>query len=197
MFDWCLSLLFKSNLDLINCRERQRTTTSRAEQELNIQNLLPGKTYQFRVVANSNYGIGESSVSIEVRTQPEENIAGPPQNVRAYPSSHTDIEVEWEPPLVANGIISKYRIYYAEGDNGAELYADSTGNKITLNELRPYTEYAISVVPWNQNGMGDSSPELLVRTFSSTPTEPPQNVTLETTGSTVSAERFPFFWHLT
>lgn len=138
------------------------------------------------MVANSNYGIGESSSSIEVRTQPEENIAGPPQNVRAYASSHTEIEVEWEPPLVANGVISKYRIYYAEGDNGAELYADSTGTRLTLPELRPYTEYAISVVPWNQNGMGDSSPELLVRTFSSTPTESPQNVSLETTGSTVS-----------
>lgn len=187
-------------------RERKLTTTSRDERELNIQSLLPGKTYQFRVVANSNHGIGDSSESLEVRTQPEENIAGPPQNVKAYPVSHTEINVEWEPPIVTNGIISKYRIYYAEVsvslnvtkkhmthlqislqvDNGVEIYADSTDTTATLSELRPYTEYAISVVPWNQNGMGDSSNELVVRTYSSTPSEPPSNVTFETTGATVS-----------
>lgn len=140
------------------------------------------------MVANSNYGLGETSESIEVRTQPEENIAGPPQNVRAYPMSHTEIIVEWEPPLVTNGVISKFRIYYAEGDSGAELYADSTGTKAVLSELRPFTEYAITVVPWNQNGMGSSSNELIVRTFSSTPSEPPQNISVETTGSTVNYE---------
>lgn len=95
-------------------RERKLNTASRDERELNIHPLLPGKTYEFRVVANSNHGIGDSSESLEVRTQPEENIAGPPQNVRAYPISHTEINVEWEPPIVTNGIISKYRIYYAE-----------------------------------------------------------------------------------
>lgn len=71
-------------------------------------------------------------------------------------------------------------------DNGVEIYTDSTDTLVTLSELRPYTEYAISVVPWNQNGMGDSSNELVVRTYSSTPSEPPSNVTLETTGATVS-----------
>uniref|UniRef100_A0A336LNC3 CSON008464 protein n=1 Tax=Culicoides sonorensis TaxID=179676 RepID=A0A336LNC3_CULSO len=165
-------------------RERKLKTTSRDERELNIQSLLPGKTYQFRVVANSNHGIGDSSESLEVRTQPEENIAGPPQNVRAYPVSHTEINLEWQPPIITNGIISKYRIYYAEVDNGVEIYADSTDTRTTISELRPYTEYAISVVPWNQNGMGDSSNELVVRTYSSTPSEPPSNVSLETTGST-------------
>lgn len=148
--------------------------------------MLPGKSYVFRVVANSNYGSGDTSESLEVITVAEENIAGPPQNVRAFAISHTEIDVGWQPPLVTNGVISKYRIYYAEGDSGAELYADSTQTKIILSELRPYIEYAISVVPWNQNGMGDSSTEIIVRTFSSTPSESPQNVSLETTGSTVS-----------
>lgn len=66
------------------------------------------------------------------------------------------------------------------------MYADSTDTHLTLSELRPFTDYAISVVPWNQNGMGDSSNELIIRTYSSTPSEPPSNVSLETTGSTVS-----------
>lgn len=96
------------------CRERKRTTASKDEHDISIQALLPGKTYQFRVVANSNHGIGDTSESLEVRTQPEENIAGPPQSVKAYPVSHTEINVEWQPPIITNGIISKYRIYYAE-----------------------------------------------------------------------------------
>lgn len=36
-------------------------TKSIEEQQLTIQNLLPGKTYQFRVVPNTNFGVGDSS----------------------------------------------------------------------------------------------------------------------------------------
>ncbi|XP_055381759.1 neogenin [Condylostylus longicornis] len=165
-------------------RERKIQTKSRDDQQVNIQSLLPGKTYQFRVVGNSNHGQGESSEVLEVSTQPEENIAGPPQNVEGYALSHKEILLKWQPPTVTNGIISKYRIYYAEDESGAEMYADSTTLTTTLSELRPYTEYTITVVPFNQNGMGDSSNEIKVKTFSSTPSEPPSNVTLEVTSST-------------
>jgi neogenin len=137
------------------------------------------------VVANSQNGPGDSSEILEISTQPEENISGPPQNVDGEAVSHNEIHVKWDPPLVTNGIISKYRVYYSEGDNGAEMYADSTETVINLTELRPYREYTISVVPWNQNGMGDPSTEILVKTHSSVPSEAPNNVTLETTSSTV------------
>lgn len=160
------------------------TTKSRDEQMANIQSLLPGKTYQFRVVGNSNGGPGESSNVFEVSTQPEENIAGPPQSVRGRTVSHKEIELNWLPPLITNGNISKYRIYYAEAD-GAEMYTDSTTLMAILSDLRPFTEYTVSVVPFNQNGMGDPSAELTIKTYSSTPQEPPINVTLETTSSTV------------
>lgn len=63
---------------------------------------------------------------------------------------------------------------------------DSTSLEATLTELRPFTEYTISVVPFNQNGMGDPSNEIKVKTYSSTPSDPPQNVSLEATSSTVS-----------
>lgn len=51
---------------------------------------------------------------LEVSTQPEENIAGPPTNVEGLALSHNSILVKWDPPLVTNGVITKYRIYYAE-----------------------------------------------------------------------------------
>jgi neogenin len=63
-------------------RERKIKTNSRDEQEANVQSLLPGKTYHIRVVANSNHGPGESSEILEISTQSEENMAGPPENFR-------------------------------------------------------------------------------------------------------------------
>ena len=145
---------------------------------------MPGKTYQLRVVANSNHGPGESSETIEVRTHSEENIAGPVQNLKAYPLSDRDIHVLWDPPTVPNGVIKSYRIYYAEIENGLELYADSKTTELMLTELRPYTEYTISVVPFNQVGMGDLSQEVVAKTYSAVPSEPPANVTLEASSST-------------
>nr|XP_040221413.2 neogenin isoform X2 [Anopheles coluzzii] len=172
-------------------RERKMTTKSRDEQEINIQSLQPGKNYHFRVVGNSNHGPGESSETLEVRTLSEENIAGAPQNLRGYAITEKDIHLQWDPPAITNGMIAKYRVYYAETDNGmTEMYADTTTTEAILNELRPYTKYTMYVVPFNQAGMGDPSHEIDVKTYSSTPSEPPANVTLETTSSTSVAIRW-------
>lgn len=159
-------------------------TQSRDEQMANVQSLLPGKTYQFRVVGNSNHGPGESSTVYEVKTQPEENIAGPARNVVGHAMSHREIHVKWEAPLVANGNITKYRVYYAEPD-GLEAHSETNELEVILVELRPYTEYTIYVVTFNENGIGESSSEITVKTFSSTPDEAPVNITLEATSSTV------------
>ncbi|XP_070066133.1 neogenin isoform X5 [Drosophila virilis] len=164
-------------------REQKIVTQSHEDQQVSIQSLLPGRTYQFRVVANTNFGMGESSQPLEASTQPEVNIAGPPRNVDAYARNHKEIFVHWQPPTVTNGEILKYRVYYSENDSGADMYNDSMSLELLLTDLRPYTDYVISVVPFNRNGMGDSSAELKVRTFSSTPSEPPNNVTLEVTSS--------------
>lgn len=170
-------------------RERKLTTKSRDEQTVIIQSVLPGKTYHFRVVGNSNHGPGESSKTFALTTQPSENIAGPAQNVQAQALDHKSVLVRWEKPLITSGNITKYRIYYSEPD-GDDMYVDSRGTDtdISLNELHPYTEYAIYVVPFNENGMGDSSNEVTAKTYSSIPSEAPLNVTLEATSSTVTIQ---------
>lgn len=66
------------------------------------------------------------------------------------------------------------------------MSSDSISLDTHLSDLRPHTEYTISVVPINQNGMGDPSQEIKVKTYSSTPSDPPSNVTVEATSSTVS-----------
>lgn len=180
------SIYFKFKYSRINffCSERKFQTKTRDEQRANIQSLLPGKTYRFRVVGNSPNGPGESSNVYEIHTQPEENIAGPVQNLVAEPLSHQEIHVSWNKPLITNGNVSKYRIYYLEMDS-VDLYMDSVSQEALLTELRPYTEYTISIVAFNENGMGETSNEIVVKTFSAAPSESPMNVTLETTSSTV------------
>lgn len=139
------------------------------------------------MVGNSNHGPGESSNIFELTTQPDENIAGPVQNIVGQAISHKEIHVRWTPPVIANGNITKYRVYYTEPD-GVDMYEDSIGaeTEIILSKLNPFTEYSIYVVPFNENGMGDSSREITIKTFSSIPGESPLNVTLESTSSTVS-----------
>lgn len=147
---------------------------------------MPGRTYLFRVVGNSNHGPGESSNIFELTTQPSENIASPVQDVHVHTLNHKSVLVRWVNPITSNGNITKYRVYYTEPD-GDDMYVDSIGidNGITLNDLRPYTDYSIYVVPFNENGMGDSSNEVTVKTYSSIPSEAPLNITLEATSSTV------------
>lgn len=151
----------------------------------NIQSLMPGKAYQFRVVGNSHHGPGASSKVFEVKTQSEKNIAGPCQNVEGRTLSHKEIHVKWSPPLVTNGNITKYRVYYTMPEM-AENFIEQTDLEAVLTELRPYTEYTIYVIPFNENGMGDPSDEIIAKTFSSTPDDIPHNTTLEATSSTVS-----------
>ncbi|KAL7046588.1 hypothetical protein ACKWTF_002648 [Chironomus riparius] len=167
-----------------DARERKIKTNSRDEQEANIQSLLPGKTYHFRVVANSNHGPGESSEILEISTQSEENMAGPPENFKGAAFSHDEIFLQWDPPHETNGLISNYRVYFAEGENGEDQFYDTKSNEFMLTQLRSYCEYTISVVAFNQNGMGNPSQEILVKTFSNTPSEEPSNITVEATSST-------------
>lgn len=178
------NIIYKFNMFF--CSERKSTTKSRDEQTVIIQSVLPGKTYQFRVVGNSNHGPGESSKIFELTTQPDENIAGAVGNVVGQALSHKDVHVRWSPPSIVNGNITKYRIYYTEPD-GVDMFVDSPGSEteFILTDMHPFTEYSIYVVPYNENGMGDSSKEITVKTFSSTPDEAPLNVTLEATSSTV------------
>lgn len=173
-------------------RERKINTNSRDEQEVNVQSLLPGKTYHFRVVANSNHGQGESSEILEIATQPEENIAGAPENLQVAAISHNEIYLKWDPPK-GNGVILKYRVFFAEGEHGDDQSADTTSTEFMLTQLRAYTEYTISVVSINQNGIGNPTEEKLVKTFSNTPSEAPSNFTLEASSSSVIAGKTPSY----
>ena len=52
-----------------------------------------------------------------------------------------------------------------------------------LTDLREYTEYTFWVSAYNENGEGAFSEEIPCRTYSDTPADPPQNVTIESASS--------------
>lgn len=54
-----------------------------------------------------------------------------------------------------------------------------------LVDLVPYTEYNIKVQAVNENGPGVFSKDIVVRTYSAQPTQPPHNVTVEPVSPTV------------
>jgi len=75
---------------------------------------------------------------------------------------------------------------FVQGDSAEEHHVVTSDLLYELTGLSKFTEYIVWVVAFNQNGPGSSTEEVACRTLSDVPSEPPQNVTLEATSSTVS-----------
>ncbi|XP_022661897.1 neogenin-like isoform X2 [Varroa destructor] len=169
-------------------RERVQNTTQHKLDEIIIKNLKPSTKYYFRVVAvDKAHGMGESSEPIAVETNADiaNNVVGPPLNVRANPISTNQIAVTWDPPaaLPPRTIINYYEVYYQEMSASSFVHEEqkmtSRTSPLTLDNLTTFAEYTIWVNAVTPNGTGVSSSEVVARTFSDTPSESPQNVTLE------------------
>ncbi|XP_053320982.1 neogenin isoform X4 [Spea bombifrons] len=164
-------------------RERVENASHPGEMQVTIQNLLPETVYYFRVVAQNQYGPGESSSPLKVETQPEVQVPGPAPNLRATAVSPTSVDVSWETPLSGNGEIQNYKLYYMERGAGDEQDIDVGGHSYTVSGLKKYTEYTFRIVAYNKHGPGVSTQDILVRTLSDAPSAPPQNLTLEVRSS--------------
>ncbi|XP_048359161.1 netrin receptor DCC [Sphaerodactylus townsendi] len=151
--------------------------------QLTVGNLKPEETYTFRVVAYNEWGPGESSQPVKVATQPELQIPGPVENLRAVSTSPTSILITWEPPAYANGPVEGYRLYCTEIATGKEQNIEVNGLSYKLEGLKKFTEYTIRFLAYNRYGPGVSSEDLTVRTLSDVPNAMPQNISLEVVNS--------------
>nr|CAI5828476.1 unnamed protein product [Callosobruchus analis] len=173
-------------------RERYQNTTRSKHSEINIAGLQPGRVYHFRVVALGSNGLpGASSDTLTVTTQPEEHVAGAPATFTVYATSPRSIRAEWRTPEVTNGHIMHYTVYYMETTSSVEHNMDTTEHFADITGLMPYTEYSIWVVAVNENGAGAATEEKLVRTYSTTPSEPPSNITAEPMSTSVGVRWEP------
>uniref|UniRef100_A0A674HU38 DCC netrin 1 receptor n=1 Tax=Terrapene triunguis TaxID=2587831 RepID=A0A674HU38_9SAUR len=164
-------------------RERAQNTTQSETLQLTVGNLKPEETYTFRVVAYNEWGPGESSQSIKVVTQPELQVPGPVENLRAVSTSPTSILLSWEPPAYANGPVQGYRLFCTETATGKEQNIDVDGLSYKLEGLKKFTEYTLRFLAYNRYGPGVSTEDLTVMTLSDVPSAMPQNVSLEVVNS--------------
>uniref|UniRef100_A0A8C4YNS3 DCC netrin 1 receptor n=1 Tax=Gopherus evgoodei TaxID=1825980 RepID=A0A8C4YNS3_9SAUR len=164
-------------------RERAQNTTQSETLQLTVGNLKPEVTYTFRVVAYNEWGPGESSQSIKVVTQPELQVPGPVENLRAVSTSPTSIILSWEPPAYANGPVQGYRLFCTETATGKEQNIEIDGLSYKLEGLKKFTEYTLRFLAYNHYGPGVSTEDLTVMTLSDVPSAMPQNVSLEVVNS--------------
>lgn len=97
--------------------------------------------------------------------------SGPPQDVRCYSSSSTNILVSWRPPPVElqNGIITQYAIQYAASEGEDTTTQQITGippesSEYLLENLEKWTEYQVTVTAHTDVGAGPESLPQLIRT---------------------------------
>ena len=94
-------------------RERVVNSTRGTLEEVSLQGLLPGTRYSARVVAHNEHGPGVSSPALEIITQSEVDVPGPPKGVHTRPTSAFSILISWDTPAGSGGgDIEKYKLYY-------------------------------------------------------------------------------------
>ncbi|XP_066845059.1 netrin receptor DCC isoform X3 [Anser cygnoides] len=164
-------------------RERAVNTSQSGTLQLTVGNLRPEETYTFRVVAFNEWGPGESSQPVKVATQPELQVPGPVENLRAVSTSPTSILVSWDPPAYANGPVQGYRLFCTETATGREQNVEVEGLSYRLEGLKKFTEYTLRFLAYNRYGPGVSTEDVTVTTLSDVPSAMPQNVSLEVVNS--------------
>ena len=107
---YCNYLLLNFN----DSRERVVNSTRGTLEEVSLQGLIPGTRYIIRVVAQNENGAGESSHEVEVVTQAEVDVPGPPQKVVARATSSFSILINWSPPIDNNFNVDRYKLYYRQ-----------------------------------------------------------------------------------
>ena len=78
-------------------------------EEVSLQGLLPGTMYSVRVVAHNEHGPGQSSPALDITTQSEVAVPGPPSNLAARATSSFSILIEWNAPREE---VQRYKLYY-------------------------------------------------------------------------------------
>uniref|UniRef100_A0A3P9AKM5 Neogenin 1b n=1 Tax=Esox lucius TaxID=8010 RepID=A0A3P9AKM5_ESOLU len=156
-------------------RERVLNTSRPGEMQVTIQNLMPDSKYMFRVMARNQNGLGESSAALKVPTQAEVQVPGPAPNLQAVSTTPTSVSLSWDPPLIGNGDLLTYKIYYMEKGQDTEQVRNAVGLSYNMMNLRKFTDYSIRVVAFNKHGPGVSTGDVSVTTLS----DGPSNTTLD------------------
>lgn len=102
---------------------------------------------------------------------PTPEPSGPPQEVKCFSPSSTNVLVSWRPPPteLQNGILTQYSIQYAATDGEDSAVRQITdippeSSQYLLENLDKWTEYRVTVTAHTDVGAGPESLPQLIRT---------------------------------
>ncbi|XP_062594902.1 receptor-type tyrosine-protein phosphatase F-like isoform X2 [Saccostrea cucullata] len=135
-----------------------------------------GATYEFRVKAKNEVGLGERASAVIIT--PDGIPAGAPQNFSAESLTETSVILEWDLPAkhLQNGEIVMYQLMYhkmADSINAEDL--NITGLQYEVKGLEMNTDYVFQIRAFTSRGPGPWSPKYMHHTFGRMP-DKPQNV---------------------
>jgi hypothetical protein len=119
----------------------------------NVNGLLRGKNYLFRVAAINEVGVGASSVSVSATTLIE--LASAPQSLTSTSTSNA-AQFSWLAPADTGGAsVTSYRVEYSkDGLTWLILASKSTAASFKLSGLTPGATYQVRVAASTRAGLG-------------------------------------------
>lgn len=83
----------------------------------------------------------------------------PPGNLTVEDSTSTTATLLWSPPERPNGVVQLYEVTYENEFHSASL--NSSSNRVTLTNLRPFSYYNVSVRAYTRYGHGNQTSDIL------------------------------------
>ena len=83
----------------------------------------------------------------------------PPENLTVVEKSSSNAILTWSEPEKANGVIQYYEVLYENESYSAMM--NTTSNRVTLINLKPFSYYNVSVRAYTRYGYGNQTSDTL------------------------------------
>ncbi|KAK6627070.1 hypothetical protein RUM44_009547 [Polyplax serrata] len=126
-----------------------------------ISGLRKFTNYSIQVLAFTR--VGDGTMTRPTYCQTEEDVPGPPEDIKVVVKSPQSLVVSWLPPKEPNGLITKYNLYMrsnnlsSAGQRQNRHYLPTQHTFYEVKNLRQQVEYQFHVTASTRIGEGESS----------------------------------------